>query len=201
MRSIRLSIDILIWRFGIAWPLVILSLIVLGSWQVWGLPIRAKALATEQRMKVTSAESLRAIVELNHRQKAPTGQLSGIQQVQEQAIDASEVSSILKKIANLAKRHHIDLGQSEFQHTSEGWGGLERVQWSLPLRSTYPQFRSFVEDVLWTFPAVSVDQVSVHRDQVGQPQTQILVKLSLWVAVTRTLEVQPRQPTVEASQK
>lgn len=85
-----------------------------------------------------------------------------------------------RHLIELASARGIELPRADYATTWEELGGARRVQVSLSIATRYPALRSFIEEVLRTLPAVSLDQFSVKRDNVAQGQVEVLVRMSFW---------------------
>jgi hypothetical protein len=85
-----------------------------------------------------------------------------------------------QRLIEIGARRGIELPRAEYVTTADEPGGMVRVQVSLSIAARYPEFRSFIEEVLRTLPAASLDQFSVKRDNVAQAQVEVLVRMSFW---------------------
>lgn len=85
-----------------------------------------------------------------------------------------------QRLIEIATRRGIELPRADYVTTADEAGGMLRVQVSLSIAAPYPQFRSFIEEVLRTLPAASLDQFSVKRDDVTQARVEVLVRMSFW---------------------
>lgn len=111
----------------------------------------------------------------------PTGDNKILDQLSSVSIPEAEFSDVLRKIATMAERNGVVLSQSDYQNSTKGHGGLNRLQVTLPLRASYPQLKQFIEQVLFEFPGVSLDDLVLKRESVAQNQVEIRIKLSLWI--------------------
>lgn len=94
--------------------------------------------------------------------------------------DQGSFESQYQRLIEIAARRGIQLPRADYVTTTDEPGGMLRVQVSLSIAARYPQFRSFIEEVLRTLPATSLDQFSVKRDNVAQAQVEVLVRMSFW---------------------
>lgn len=74
-----------------------------------------------------------------------------------------------------ALAHGLDTGRVDYR-----WDDRRRVQVGLPLRGTYPQLRAYLQTLLDRHAAVSVDQLSVQRDDQDPGRVSAMLWLSLW---------------------
>lgn len=97
-----------------------------------------------------------------------------------------------QRLIEIATSRGIELPRAAYVTTLDEAGGLRRVQVSLSLAAGYPQFRSFIEEVLRTLPAVSLDQFAVKRDTVSQGQVDVMVQFSFWALLEPLARPAPR---------
>lgn len=173
--------EIALWRYGWVWVLIAFLAMLGLLAQTWWLPKQREALALA-KMTLQQAKSE------EQRQRLPSpsmlqfvGQDAILTQLSRQSYADTELSNVLQNISRLAKANGLVLSQSQFQTLGEGYGGLRRVQLSLPVVAAYPQTRSFVEDVLRQLPGVSVDHLNLKREAVSQGQADIHLLLSIWI--------------------
>lgn len=101
-------------------------------------------------------------------------------QIEAMLLGQAAFESQYQQLIEIAARHRIELPRAEYVTTVDEPGGMVRVQVSLTVATRYPQFRSFIEEVLRTLPAASLDQFSVRREHVAQAQVEVLVRMSFW---------------------
>lgn len=133
-------------------------------------------------------------VEQNKYQKlvhAPTSltqldpDLENLKQLNERVYAQKDVGHLLQLITQIAKTKNISLAQSEIQTIKEGHGGLQQLQVTLPVRTGYLEMRQFIQEVLRQLNGVSVDQISIKRENVALGQLEARIKLSLWIDVNK----------------
>lgn len=175
----RLRLEILLWRHGLVW-LGVLGLVVaaLALWLVL-LPGGAQVLA-QTRAELHTLESGQAVRVVSPSERVGQQDAALVAELDRVALPEHEVSEVLRRLGRIAQSKGLTLTETDFQATGEGLGGLRRLQLTLPLRAGYPQVRQFVEAVLLEFPGVSVDQMLLKRDSVGQRQGEIRLRLSIW---------------------
>lgn len=177
--QVRLWLEILLWRHGLVWPGVLALLVaVLALWLVL-LPSGAHQLAQAQA-EVQRLQSGQAVLALSPAERAGQEDAALVAELDRVALSEQEVSEVLRRLGRIAQSKGLTLTETDFQATGEGLGGLRRLQLTLPLRAAYPQVRQFVEAVLLEFPGVSVDQMLLKRESVGQRQGEIRLRLSIW---------------------
>ncbi|QKO21082.1 GspMb/PilO family protein [Rhodoferax sp. BAB1] len=175
----RLWLEILLWRHGLIWPGVLVLLVAaLALWLVL-LPGGAQQLA-QARAELQRLQSGQLVLALSTAERTGQEDAVLVAALDRVALSEQEVSEVLRRLGRIAQSKGLTLTETDFQATGEGLGGLRRLQLTLPLRAAYPQVRQFVEAVLLEFPGVSVDQMLLKRESVGQRQGEIRLRLSIW---------------------
>lgn len=175
----RLWLEILLWRHGLIWPGVLVLLVAaLALWLVL-LPGGAQQLA-QARAELQRLQSGQVVLALSPAERTGQEDAALVAALDRVALSEQEVSEVLRRLGRIAQSKGLTLTETDFQATGEGLGGLRRLQLTLPLRAAYPQVRQFVEAVLLEFPGVSVDQMLLKRESVGQRQGEIRLRLSIW---------------------
>ena len=110
-----------------------------------------------------------------------TSDLDNLKQLNDRVYLQKDVGNLLQLIVQIAKAKNISLAQSEIQTINEGYGGLQQLQVTLPVRTGYIEMRQFIQEVLRQLHGVSVDQISIKRENVALGQLEARIKLSIWV--------------------
>lgn len=175
----RLRLEILLWRHGAIW-LGVLALL-LATLVLWlaVLPGVAQQLA-QAEAELQAIQSGQAVRSVSSSERAGQQDVALVAELDRVVLSEQEVSEVLRRLGRIAQSKGLTLSETDFQATGEGLGGLRRLQLTFPLRAAYPQVRQFVEAVLLEFPGVSVDQMLLKRDSVGQRQGEIRLRLSIW---------------------
>ena len=111
--------------------------------------------------------------------------LDNFKQLNDRVYAQQDVGNLLQLIAQIAKTKNIPLAQSEIQTIKEGYGGLQQLQVTLPVRTGYIEMRQFIQEALRQLNGVSVDQISLKRENVALGQLDARIKLSIWVDVNK----------------
>lgn len=111
--------------------------------------------------------------------------LDNLTQLNNRVYAQKDVGNLLQLIAQIAKTKNIPLAQSEIQTIKEGHAGLQQLQVTLPVRTGYIEMRQFIQEVLRQLNGVSVDQISIKRENVALGQLEARIKLSIWVDVNK----------------
>lgn len=175
----RLRLEILLWRHGVIWLGVLALLLAALLLWVAVLPGGAQQLAQAQA-ELLALQSGQAVRTVSPSERAGQQDLALVAELDRVVLSEPEVSEVLRRLGRIAQSKGLTLTETDFQATGEGLGGLRRLQLTLPLRAAYPQVREFVEAVLLEFPGVSVDQMLLKRESVGQRQGEIRLRLSIW---------------------
>lgn len=164
------------WRHGWCWSIALAILAGAATVEVAkNRPLRAELSASslgasESRRVVASVAPSRPSSDAAARAREVEAMLRG----------QASFESQYQQLIEIAARHGIALPRAEYVTTADEPGGMLRVQVSLTVAARYPQFRSFIEEVLRTLPAASLDQFSVRRENVAQAQVEVLVRMSFW---------------------
>lgn len=189
--GLRLQAEIVLWRYGWIWPLVICAaLLVLFLKVAWG-PHQQRSLRLADtevtQLRIEQKRRLSGVVALAQ----PSTEELLLTQLAQTSYAESQLSDLLRQIAQLAKAKGLLIAQSEFQSSNEGHGGLRQQLVTLPVRASYPQLRQFVEELLLKFPGLSVDQLVLKRETVAQDRADVRLRLSLWINPGKSSEAVP----------
>jgi len=188
--QLRLRTEITFWRHGWLWLVtgVVLSTAIACA-VVAGIAAQRetrelaqdkRALEALQAYASRRAASQALPAAADHARAAPDednrARLASVLLPKDQATDQ------LRRIYALAEQEQIGVSQAEFR-SDAGIGGIERLQISLPTKAAYPKLRRFLEATLRALPNASLDRLTFARGQVGSPQIEAQVHLSLWFSV------------------
>lgn len=193
LQNLRLRTEIGLWRYGWLWAVALLALLLAIILHAWWLP--------QQNAHITLlGERLSALeYEQKQRRQAPKPTVTvnedaqTVEQLARIAYSSTEVSTTLQLIQRIAKAKGIVLAQSEFQNNTENLGGFKQIQITLPVRCSYPQLRDFTSALLRQLPGISLDQISLKRDNIAQSQADVRLKLTIWVHPNKTIA--PQKPS------
>jgi hypothetical protein len=155
-----------------------------GSAGLGGLVLISVAIATFVMVNLpqrASIEALRAAAV----QPAATGG-SGLAAAQVGKVltglpPRSGAPEVLEKILAQAKDAGVELdrGKYEFVPSRDGVAAHYRVQ--LPVTTTYPQLRSFMDKTLLALSGVGVEGLRIERKSIGDERIEADVKLAIYV--------------------
>jgi Tfp pilus assembly protein PilO len=178
---LRLRIDIWVWRYGTVWW-VIASLGVLACMASIAMQYSQTQWQTLQDSQNSMQAQQRRAAELAAQPAQHTGdEMAWLQSLEQLSLSAPEVTAAVRQIQRIAQHSGVALEQSEFQYSSNGYASLRRLQISLPMHASYPEVKSFAEQVLLQMPAVSLDAMQIKRDSAQTNAPQVLLRFSLWV--------------------
>jgi hypothetical protein len=129
-----------------------------------------------------------AELSLQHREKSAGGK--PVRQGPAEKLEAfygffprrASLPDLLDQVYSAASRRSVTLAQGEYRLVREPDGRLARYQVTLPLRSSYPQLRGFLEDVLQQVPAAALESVDFKRETVATDTVEAHIKFTLFLA-------------------
>lgn len=84
----------------------------------------------------------------------------------------------LEALISTLKSHRLLIQDVQYQYSPVDENRLQRLEIELPMFGTYPMLREVLPTLL-AQPAVRVESVSLTRKKIGDPVTEIRLKLSL----------------------
>ncbi len=87
----------------------------------------------------------------------------------------------VEKVFAVAQSEGIRLDEGEYRVTRDRVGRLVRFQMTLPVHSSYPQVRNFLNHVHAEIPIASLEHLQFERQKVNDPEVQAKIKLALYV--------------------
>jgi Tfp pilus assembly protein PilO len=88
----------------------------------------------------------------------------------------AEVPELLKALNEAATRNGVTITRSSYQ--LKGRGGQQRLEISLPLRTTYPALRAWLKDAQALAAPATLAELSLQRSLAGEPQIEAQVRLA-----------------------
>ena len=88
----------------------------------------------------------------------------------------------LKEVFALAAKRGLSLQQGEYRSSYERGARLYTYQVNLPVKGNYTAIWQFAFDTLRALPHVSLDDVSVRRDSIGDPNVEARLRLTFYLA-------------------
>lgn len=81
-----------------------------------------------------------------------------------------------------ASAEGLALDTGEYRLTREPSLRMLRYQITLPVKASYPKVRRFIERTLFEVPGLSLDDVSLRREAIGEAAVEARVQFSLFLA-------------------
>ena len=161
---------------GLAGALLLLATVAYALLAV--LPAREDTLVAQQH--ATRAAALLAQV----RSGAITGPQTSEQRAQAfyAALPAQpDVTRWIEQIYSAAAAQKLSLVQGEYSHADVPGTRLARYRIVLPVHGTYAQVRRFVAASVAAVPSLSLDDLSMQRQNVAEPEVDALIHLSMYL--------------------
>ncbi|MCP5093130.1 MAG: type 4a pilus biogenesis protein PilO [Gammaproteobacteria bacterium] len=96
-----------------------------------------------------------------------------------------DVPDIMTGIVTIAATAGIELERGSYELTPADSGAISRYQMSLPVTGSYPEVRKFVENVLATVPAITLENMRIERDVVSNRIIAADLKFSILLGGAR----------------
>jgi hypothetical protein len=90
---------------------------------------------------------------------------------------------VMAQLERAAMQHDLLLEQGEYRLFREQDFRLARYQITLPVRGSYTDVRGFVNEVLDTVPAVALEELTLKREAVDEPELEAKVRFTLFLGV------------------
>lgn len=120
----------------------------------------------------------RAANGLNHSELTPAEQLTEFYRI---FPNEKNLLPWLEKVFSLAAMQGISLDQGEYKVTRDRVGKLVRFQMTLPVRSSYPQIRKYLNSLRAEIPIISMEHLQFERQKVNDSEVEAKIKLALYL--------------------
>lgn len=87
----------------------------------------------------------------------------------------------LEKVFALAETQGISLDQGEYKVMRDKVGKLVRFQITLPVRSSYPQIRKYLNNLRAEIPIIAMEHLQFERQKINDPEVEAKIKLALYL--------------------
>ena len=87
----------------------------------------------------------------------------------------------MEMILAAASKHNLTLPEGKYQVSHDKTSKLQRYQITLPVKGTYPNLRSFINEVLTGIPIASLDNVKFLRQKIGEDTVESTVLFTLYL--------------------
>lgn len=178
LSSWRAAIEILLWRYGWAWPLTLLtSAAALALY--FGLLVPTRTAGETARLELAQALSQRT----SEKTLPPSPDQERLHALHATLDVPNDAAGLLRTVNSLAEEAQIPLTNGEYQQQRHDSTGVEQVHVTQTVRTSYSQMRRYIETVLRTLPNASLDQIAVRRESVEQSQLEVRLRWSIWIYV------------------
>lgn len=92
----------------------------------------------------------------------------------------AERSDVLKALFDASTSSGFTLSQAEYQLQPNVHGGYYRLQMSIPVTTSYPKLRTFLDALLVSLPSASIDEIALRRETVSALAVSANLKLSIF---------------------
>jgi hypothetical protein len=93
----------------------------------------------------------------------------------------SHAPEVVAQILKQAESAGVELARGRYEYILARDGLAARYRISLPVRTTYPQLRTFLDKTLIALPGVAVEGLRIERKNVGDDSIEAEIKLSVFV--------------------
>lgn len=167
---LRLAFEIALWRYRWRLPLLVVAVLLLFGVALW-LPLQFAQLASTnaafERDANRTAGQLHAVV-------------PPLEQFRQTLAMQDATPTQLRVIHQKASELGLAPGQLDMRRQADAAGIFSQLQLTMPLHGSYPAVKRFCGDVLEYMPSVSIDQITIKRDDSHPGQVEAQVVMSLW---------------------
>ncbi len=167
---LRLTLELAYWRHGWRLPLAVVSAILLLIVVIW-LPLQFARLAEANAEFERDARGAGAGVK---------GAMPPLASFREVLVMQDATPTQLRVIHQKASELGLQPGQLDMRRQQDGLGVFSQLQVTMPLKGSYLAVKRFCGDLLEFMPSVSIDQISIKRDDTHPGVVDAQIVLSLW---------------------
>lgn len=117
--------------------------------------------------------------------KAPAGQLDAFYQ---SFPSEDAVPDALAELIDIAKAQGLNPKQAEYRIIRNHPGELLSYQITLPIQGGYTKIIAFTFEMLGKIPNLSLDNISFHRQKIGDNQVEAMLWMTLYIKRGRAVE-------------
>jgi hypothetical protein len=173
--KLRLKAELLYSRQGIL-PFVAALLLVLAI--LFGVLVVPGQFAAkdsaERELKMLAQQ------QLSMRSKPAEQRLRPAQSLARALGDPATTNAQIRTLLDFASSSGVNIVQADFRRVDDTQHAYSRLQISLPVKADYPALRRFMYGALAAMPALSLDQLTIKREQANGTQVDAQLLLSLW---------------------
>ncbi len=93
----------------------------------------------------------------------------------------AEINRVLGEINTAAEKEKLLLERGEYRLTEEGGLSLLRYQINLPVKGSQADIKRFVRNILHDIPSLSLDSISLQRQNVGEASIDAQIRVSVFL--------------------
>jgi Tfp pilus assembly protein PilO len=93
-----------------------------------------------------------------------------------------DLPEMLKTLHALAQKHGITLDSGDFKFGNIEGDKLLRYEITLPVKCSYPNMRSFVEEAAHKLPTMGLSEINLKREAVGDNMVQAKLDFVLYLS-------------------
>ncbi len=178
-RRVRLTAEVMVWRHGLLWPLAA-GVALLAAVAGWSALSRLDEEAAQLQGRVVR---LGQAQDARQRASAPVRTSADDELAELRRFLAGPPRNAVESAARVAEvmaRHGLPWRASDYRDTLDKGTGVRRLQFQVTVEAGYPQVRALSQDLLRALPRLSLDELSMQRDGVGQPVPKVRLSLSVW---------------------
>lgn len=172
----RVRAQIALWRHGSPGA-ILLAALLLSAWLLVWMLQKTDATLQQTRRALAHHGSHEPAATLPVEGTSDTTRLAALQAVLTASPPPDEV---VRHIVALSERAGIAWTQGEYR--AQWHADTKVTQWHVtqPAIASYPQLRQLINAVLRAHPYVSLDQVTVQRDDTTQSEARVRLRWSIW---------------------
>ncbi len=167
------------WAGALAFALLALALLEVVSVT---LPAR-EAVADLEIQAGRLRESTRSGREIRaHVDTSPAAQIAAFERFLPSAAD---INRVVGELHAAADAESLVLERGDYRLADEAGLDIQRYQITLPLKGSYTNIKSFVRRALRDIPSLSLDGISLQRQNVGESAIDAQIRFSIFLAGKR----------------
>lgn len=113
---------------------------------------------------------------------SPSRDLAGrYADIRAQLASSEDRGDLLKALFKIAAEAGVTLAQADYRLQPDPDCSCQQLQITLPVRGTYPQARAFIDAALAGVASLSLDELSLRRENVKNPSVEARLKLTLFL--------------------
>lgn len=144
-----------------------------GTWPAWQATAELEAQLKSLNEPATNSRQIKLGEDSN-----PAAQIAAFERFFPPVAD---INSVLGDIYTAAEKEKLVLERGEYRLTEEGGLSLLRYQITLPVKGPQADVKRFVRRMLHDIPSLSLDSVSLQRQNVGEASIDAQIRVSVFL--------------------